>query len=371
MKKILGLSLALMMSFGLAACATETPAPPVPSPVTPVDDTQKSQDPVVTEVIKEVIITPEPGVEDDPQITFTYAEVNPMDSLMGKTALAFKDKVVELSKGSIKIDIHFAGVLGSEGDVLDTMVGGGGTVDMTRISAFSLTSHGTKKTSLLSIPYTLSGPSHFWAMAKSPIGADLLKEPSDVGLPFKGVFWCQEGFRSFFTTKPVAEIKDIEGMKLRVSSDPIMTGMVEGLKAYPTVVSFNELYSSLQSGVVDGAEQPIVNYLSNSFHEVAPYMILDQHTLGASEVIMMNDSYNKMTDRQKAAFDAACAFASGENEKLSQQYLDDAIAKLTEGGVTFVEVADLKPWQDACANVISEFSKENADLYAQIVGLSY
>ena len=75
-------------------------------------------------------------------ITLVYAEVNPIDSIVGKTAVAFKEKVEELSNGQILIDIQASGVLGAENDVLDTMLGGGGTIDMARISAFSLTSYG-------------------------------------------------------------------------------------------------------------------------------------------------------------------------------------------------------------------------------------
>ena len=79
-----------------------------------------------------------------PEITLVYAEVNPLDTIVGQTGTAFKEKVEELSGGKIKIDIQASGVLGAENDVLDTMLGGGGTIDMARISAFALTSYGGK-----------------------------------------------------------------------------------------------------------------------------------------------------------------------------------------------------------------------------------
>ena len=78
-------------------------------------------------------------------VTLVYAEVNPLDTIVGQTATAFKEKVEELSGGNITIDIQHSGVLGSENDVLDTMLGGGGTIDMSRISAFALTSYGGQK----------------------------------------------------------------------------------------------------------------------------------------------------------------------------------------------------------------------------------
>lgn len=81
---------------------------------------------------------------DDP-VTLVYAEVNPEDSLMGQTANAFKEKVEELTEGSVKVDIQYAGVLGDEATVLDTMIGGGGTVDVARVATFSLTNYGAKE----------------------------------------------------------------------------------------------------------------------------------------------------------------------------------------------------------------------------------
>ena len=144
------------------------------------------------------------------------------------------------------------------------MLGGGGTIDMSRISAFALTSYGAEKSVLLSVPYTFVNREHFWKFADSELAPEFLMEPHDNGLGVRGLFYGEEGFRHFFTVKPVNGLEDLKGMKLRVSNDPIMNGMVAGLGANATVVSFNELYSALQTGVVDGAEQPIANYQSLS-----------------------------------------------------------------------------------------------------------
>lgn len=103
---------------------------------------------------------------------------------------------------------------------------GGDTIDISRISAFALTSYGAQKSVLLS-------------------------------LPIRGVFYGEEGFRHFFTKEAISSVDDLAGMKLRVSNDPVMNG----LGAFPAVVSFGELYSALQSGVCDGAEQPIADVL--------------------------------------------------------------------------------------------------------------
>ena len=172
---------------------------------------------------------------NDPAVTLVYAEVNPLDTIVGQTDSYFKEKVEELSGGSITIDLQASGVLGSENDVLDTMLGGGGTIDMSRISAFALTSYGGEKSMLLSIPYTFVNRDHFWNFATSDLAPEFLLEPHDNGTGVRGLFYGEEGFRHFFTKNPVNSLEDLAGMKLRVSNDPIMNGMVEGLGASPTV----------------------------------------------------------------------------------------------------------------------------------------
>ena len=117
-----------------------------------------------------------------PAVTLVMAEVNPLDTIVGQTDTAFKEKVEELSGGSITVDLQASGVLGSENDVLDTMLGGGGTIDMSRISAFALTSYGAEKSVLLSVPYTFVNREHFWKFADSELAPEFLMEPHDNGL---------------------------------------------------------------------------------------------------------------------------------------------------------------------------------------------
>ena len=155
---------------------------------------------------------------------------------------AFKEKVEELSGGSITIDLQASGVLGSENDVLDTMLGGGGTIDISRISAFALTSYGGEKSMLLSLPYTFVSREHFWNFADSDLAQEFLMEPHENGSGVRGLFYGEEGFRHFFTVSEIAGLEDLAGMKLRVSNDPVMNGLVEGLGASPTVVSLSLIH---------------------------------------------------------------------------------------------------------------------------------
>ena len=305
-----------------------------------------------------------------PAVTLVYAEVNPLEgTIVGQTATAFKEKVEELSGGSITIDIQANGVLGAESDVLDTMLGGGGTIDMARISAFALTSYGGEKSSLLSVPFTFVSRDHFWNFATSDLAQEFLLEPHENGTGIRGLFYGEEGFRHFFTVNPIEGMDDLAGMKIRVSNDPIMTGMVEGLGANPTVVAMGELYSALQTGVVDAAEQPIANYQANAFPEVAPNIILDGHTLGAIQVVITDEAWDSLTPEQQDVLTEAGEYASQYNRQISQETEDKILEELKADGVNVIEVDDITPWQDACKDVIEEATKNNKELYQQIVDM--
>ncbi|MCD8013015.1 MAG: TRAP transporter substrate-binding protein [Lachnospiraceae bacterium] len=300
-------------------------------------------------------------------VTLTMAEVNPADTIVGQMDQAFADKVAELSDGSIEINIMFSGVLGAEEDVLDTMLGGGGTIDISRISAFALTSYGGEKSMLLSLPYTFESREHFWNFATSELAQEFLLEPVENGTGIRGLFYGEEGFRHFFTVDEISGIEDLAGMKIRVSNDAIMNGLVEGLGASPTVVSFTELYSALQTGVVDAAEQPIANYQSNAFPEVAPYLILDGHTLGAVQVVMTDDAWNSLTEEQQAIITEAGEYASNYCREISESAENEVLEELIADGVTVIEVDDLTPWQEAVADLVAENIVGQEDLYQQLL----
>ncbi|MBB6218501.1 tripartite ATP-independent transporter DctP family solute receptor [Anaerosolibacter carboniphilus] len=345
--KVLSLSLVLVLIIAaLAGCGMKSP----------------TEQPAKEEANKE-------GAAAEPEITLVYAEVNPLDTIVGQTDTAFKEKVEELSGGKIKIDIQASGVLGSENDVLDTMLGGGGTIDMSRISAFALTPYGGEKSKLLSIPYTFVNREHFWNFATSDLAPEFLLEPHEKGSGVRGLFYGEEGFRHFFSAKPLNGMNDLKGLKIRVSNDPVMNGMVEGLGASPTVVSFGELYSALQTGVVDAAEQPIANYKSNAFPEVAPSLILDGHTLGAIQVIITDEAWDKLTEEQQNILVEAGKYASEFNRKISEEAENKVLEQLKSEGVKVVDVEDKTPWQEAVKGVIESATADNKELYKKIVDM--
>jgi len=370
-KKVLAMLLSAAMVVSLSACGLSSESAPAETTTetteaAPAATEEKAEAPAAEAATDAPAADAAVEPVGDP-ISFTMAEVNPLDTIVGMTDQYFVDKCAELSGGTITIDLQASGVLGSENDVLDGMLGGAGTVDISRISAFALTSYGGEKSSLLSLPYVFVDRNHFWNFATSDLAKEFLEEPSVNGSGIRGLFYGEEGFRHFFSAKDIKGIEDLAGMKIRVSNDPIMNGMVEGLGASPTVVAFTELYSALQTGVVDAAEQPIANYQSNSFPEVANTIILDGHTLGAIQVVITDDAWNKLSPEQQAVVEEASKLTSEYNRSISEEKENAVLEELKASGCNVVEVADKTPWQEAVKPVVEANIVGMEDLYQQLV----
>jgi len=364
-KKILSTLLCATLLASMTACGSKPAADTGSTTAAPAANTQAAESKAETET------TAAPAAEPAADaIVLTYAEVNPLDTIVGMTGQKFKEEVESRSNGSIIIDIQASGVLGSENEVLDGMLGGTGTVDISRISAFALTSYGGEKSKLLSLPYTFVSRDHFWKFAESDLAREFLDEPSQNGTNLIGLFYGEEGFRHFFTKDPVATIDDFKGKKIRVSNDPVMVGLVSGLGANATEVAFTELYSALQTGVCDGAEQPIANYKSNAFDEVAPNLILDGHTLGAIQVVIAQEAWDKLTPDQQNILMEAGKAAGEYNKSISEQKENEVLEELKASGVNVVEVEDKTPWQEATKQIIADNTKGQEELYQQILDLA-
>ena len=212
---------------------------------------------------------------------------------------------------------------------------------------------------------------HFWKFADSEMAKDFLMEPQTLGLPLRGLCYGEEGFRHFFIRKgiEVKNIEDLKGLKIRVSADPVMTGMVENLGATATPVNFNELYSALNTGMVDAAEQPTSNYFAKAFPEVAPTLLLDGHTLGAIQLIITDAAWAKLNEEQQGWIMEAAAYASQVCREKVAEIEAETFQKLADMGVTVIEVTDKAPWVEACQPTIQANTADQAELYQQILDM--
>jgi len=279
--------------------------------------------------------------------------------------MAFKRHVEELSKGSIKIDLQCSGILGDEAQVMDLILNSDSSIQLARVSA-SLAPYGGQKSRLLTIPYTFENDEHFWKFAASPLAEEILSEPYDIALGVRGLFYAEEGFRHFFSTTKISSIKEMKEKKVRVSSSQVLHNLVKSLDATPVTVPFTDLYASMQTGMTDVAEQPLSNYLSNSFYEVAPYVILDGHMLGAVQVVINSNVWDSLTEKQQNILKRSGEYASNYCHQIVTDTNNKALIALKENGVTVTDVPDKKAWQDSCNKMIKESSKDYPYLYEEI-----
>lgn len=295
------------------------------------------------------------------------AEVNPEDTVAGRTDRAFKRKVEELSDGKIIIDLKCSGILGSEKQVLDIIRSDDNSIHMMRGPA-NLSQIGGKKSALVSIPFTFRNDEHFWKFTRSDVAKEILDEPYEEGLGIKGLFYIEEGFRHLFATVPIKSVEDMKGMKFRVSGE-ILTSLAQSLGAVGKKVDFTDLYAELLTGAVDVAENPISNYLSNSFNIVAPHLLLDGHMIGAGQVIINAGTWDSLDERQKDIIVRAGEYAQDFCRQTLDKANADAITKIKATGGTVTEVPDKTPWQNACRDMIEEKSRAYPALYEKILEL--
>ncbi|MDO4505745.1 MAG: TRAP transporter substrate-binding protein [Spirochaetales bacterium] len=301
--------------------------------------------------------------------TLVLAEVNPPDSVSGQMDLFFANEVKRLTEGEISIEVNCSSILGDENAVIKEMMTTK-KIDLARISLFALTSIGSKKATVLTIPYLFNDREHFWRFAKSEMSSEILDEFSSRPDGLKGLFLAEEGFRHFFSTRPLNSIEDLSGRKIRTTNDPILNEIIKDFDAEAIQVPFYDLLKELIVGTIDTAEQPIVNYRSNYFDSAAPNVILDGHTIGVTEVLITNKAWEELTKPQQMALLKAGENASAYCREICEKRETLVMESLKATGVNVVEVQDKTAWKDACAETIQKQAIKNTYLYGHIADMA-
>ncbi len=191
-----------------------------------------------------------------------------------KAMIFMAERAKEKSAGKIRIDIYPSEQLGSERELIEQVQIG--CIDMTKTSTAPLESF-IPSMGVFSVPYIFRDHDHRWKVLLNPIGKKILNSGEKVGL--RGLCYYDAGSRSFYTKdKPVNSPADLKGMKIRVMKSKTSMEMVKELGASPTPISWGELYTSLQQGVVDGAENNPPSFYTSRHYEVCRYYCLDEHT---------------------------------------------------------------------------------------------
>ncbi len=305
--------------------------------------------------------------EDKPTYSLKYAELNPNGHIMDEAADYFAERVYEKSNGRIEITVFPAGQLGDEKTSYQTLQMGG-VVDIFRGNTNSLGDFGVKKLTLFGLPFIFRDREHLWNVLNSDIGEEFLREPQETGTSMVGIFYLDEGARHFFTKEDVKvdSVEDFDGLKLRVPTNDLMTETVGALGVQSTPISFSELYSALQTGVVDGAEQPFSGYYSNKFYEVAPNYTLSGHTYSPSIVLMSEASWDKLNEEDQKIIMEASKETEEWNRENIESLENELLEKIKSAGANVIEIEDKTPYIEATRDVVLKYIEGYEEYYEAI-----
>lgn len=219
-----------------------------------------------------------------------------------KAMIFMAEKLEEKSGGKVILEVYPGEQLGSEREMIEQVQMG--LLDMTKVSTSPLESF-IPAMSIFSVPYLFRDSEHLWNVLEGPVGKKLLQAGEDKDL--KGLCYYDAGSRSFYTKeKPIMTPVDLEGMKIRVQESKTSMQMIKELGASPTPIAWGELYTSLQQGVVDGAENNPPSFFRSGHFEVCKHYSLDEHTMVPDIVLMSLKSWNKLpADVQKMVQETA------------------------------------------------------------------
>jgi TRAP-type C4-dicarboxylate transport system substrate-binding protein len=163
----------------------------------------------------------------------------------------------------------------------------------------------------------------------------------------------------------------MNGLKIRVPETDLMVNTMKALNASATPIAYAELYTSLQSGVVDGAENGVTSYMDNSFNEVAPYFITDAHTFGCGVILVSSDTWNSLSEEEQGWMKEAALTARETCYEYNQKQEQACFDSFEEKGIKRLDVTDIEKWQEACAPLYGQQSEEVQAIIAQIQGGEY
>ena len=304
------------------------------------------------------------SVEDTeaPELVLRYGDVNPTGHVLLESAEFFAQLVNALSEGRIKIEIYPSGQLGDDNEVYQALQMG--AVDLYRGNASSMSDFGEMDVTALALPYIFRDRDHFWAVCGGDLGDEILDDIQESGSGMVGLFYMDEGARNFFTTDaPVTRLEDLANLKIRVQNSQLMLDTISALGGNPTPIDYAELYTALQTGVVDAAENPPASYYSNRFYEVAPYYVLDGHTFSPSVVLMSEIVWNQLSDEDKAILVEAGTRTEAFNREAIEAADQKAYDDLRAAGVEITTLSDPERWAESMQSV---YEKHGA-AYAEVI----
>lgn len=231
-------------------------------------------------------------------ITMRLSSDQPENAPGEKGFKFFADRIAEETNGQIKIELYPNAVLGDLGETIEQVQAG--VLELSKTSCGWLGNF-VPIMDIFSIPYLFRDKDHYWKILEGEVGEEIARYTEEAGL--KLLFWVDAGARSFYNNvRPIYTPDDLKGLKIRVMGSDIMIKTMEAFGASPTTTAFSEVYTAIQTGVIDGAENnpPSVDRMKHN--EVAKYFSLDEHMMIPDNLVISLDVWNKLSKEYQDIF---------------------------------------------------------------------
>ncbi len=297
--------------------------------------------------------------------TFTFTLADTLTEAYPATAGAihFAELVKERSDGRIIIEVHTGGTLGgNEATIVEELQFGG--VDAARLNISPVAEVATML-NLLQMPFLFSSMEHMHKVIDSDIGAEMLASVD--GTQMVGLALYEAGQRNIYNSvRPINSLDDLKGMKIRVPNNQLMLDTFNALGANATPLSITEVYSALQTGVIDGAENNFPSYQQMSHYEVANYLTLNGHTAPPEILVFSEKSFNRLSAEDQALIRQAALDSVAYQREVFNKTEAEANAIVTSGGSTINQLANRAPFEAAVAPLYEKYAADYMDALKKI-----
>jgi len=275
-------------------------------------------------------------------------------------------KFEEATKGKYKMQMFPSSVLGNEKTMIEqTQVG---AIQVLRTSLGPVGAV-VPEVNVFNMPFVFRDEKHMRAVIDGPIGQEILDKISASPAKLVALAWMDGGSRSIYTKKPVKKPEDLKGQKVRMMGNPLFVDTMNALGGNGIAMGYPEVYTALQTGVIDGAENnPPSMYTSNHYTTGAKYYAQTHHLIIPEILVMSKAAYDKLTPDEQVLIKKLGREAQMEQRVLWDKSVADYTVKLKAAGVEFIEV-DQKPFYDATAPVRAKYGAQYVDLMARIAAV--
>ncbi len=285
------------------------------------------------------------------------------------TVVAVEDMGKKLDKatnGRLSVQMYPSMQLGGEKEAIEQAQVG--AIALARVSVGAL-GPVVDDLNVFNLPYVFRNTEHMQHVIDGPIGQELLDKVTNSGKGLVGLAWMDAGARNFYDTKkPINNIEDLKGLKIRVMGNPMFVDMANSMGANGVALGYDQVFSSLQTGVIDGAENNPPSFVFDNHFQVAKYYTIDEHLIVPEMLVMSKKIFDSLSSEEQSDVKKFAREAQLEERKLWKEYEQKALDKAKAAGIQIIQVSaeDKKAFQDAVKPVWDKYGPKYAEMVKRI-----